>query len=323
MVPAIGGSGIAVSAVGPYDGNVGDDRSLESEQLIPRRAAIGPTTSVDRYLPTRHRTTVGAWCFLDAYGPDDVEAGPGMQVGPHPHTGLQTVTWLLAGEAVHRDSLGSVVTIRPGELNLMTAGHGIAHAESSPAVHPRLLQGVQLWLALPGTSRDVPPAFEHLDNLPVVDLEGARATVLVGTFAGVRSPATVFSPLVGLEVAVDPPNPVGLPLDPDFEHAVLVLTGSVMLDGRLMATGSATYLGRGRSQVVLTATAAVRVLVLGGEPYGEPLAMWWNFVGGSHEEIVGAREDWAAGRRFGPVRGFDGEPIPAPDLPPGRIRLRG
>ncbi len=291
------------------------------DRLVPRRATIAPGSEVTRYLPTRAHTTVGAWCFLDAYGPDDVSGGPGMQVSAHPHLGLQTVTWLFAGEVVHHDSLGSHQTIRPGELNVMTSGHGIAHAEVSPTHHPAWLHGVQLWLALPGAQRHAPPAFEHLADLPVAELDGGRATVLVGSLAGVRSPAAVASALVGAELVLDGAGPVSVPLESGFEHAVLVVDGPVTVEGRAAATGECGYLGRGRTRLTLAGPG--RVLLLGGEPYGEPLVMWWNFVGGSHEEIADARADWAAGRRFGEVRGFDGAPVPAPPLPPGRLRPRG
>ena len=292
------------------------------ELITPRRAPVGESTEVARYLPRRARTTVGAWCFLDYYGPDDVAAGPGMRVGPHPHIGLQTVTWLLDGEVLHRDSLGNVQPIRPGQLNLMTAGAGIAHAEVSPDPHPRWLHGLELWVALPDADRLAPPAFEHHPDLPVLDAGAASVTVLVGDVGGVASPATTFSPLVGADVRASGPPRSSVPLDPGFEHAVLVVDGSVVVDGSRLSTGDCAYLGRDRRQLVVAGDPSGRFLLLGGEPFTEPLVMWWNFVGRTAGEIGDARADWEAGRRFGDVAGEPGDRVPAPPLPPGRLTAR-
>jgi len=295
------------------------------EPMDPRPASIGAAT-VSRYLPRRGRSTVGAWCFLDYYGPDDVDGGPGMRVGPHPHTGLQTVTWLLQGDVVHRDSLGSVQSIRPGQLNLMTAGAGIAHAELSPDPHPRWLHGVQLWVALPDAQRHVPPAFEHHPDLPVADLGAATATVLVGELAGVRSAATTFSPLIGADVTVTGPGRAAVPLAADFEHALLVVDGTVVVDDRSFPTGACVYLGRARTGLVVAGDPAGRFLLLGGEPFTEPLMMWWNFVGRTADDIVEARADWESpsdgGTRFGDVAGHPAGRVPAPPLPLGRLKPR-
>src|SRR5918911_2639918 len=171
--------------------------------LLPgREVLLGESTRVRRLLPTLGRRMVGAWAFVDHYGPDDVAAGPGMQVAPHPHTGLQTVSWLVEGEIHHLDSIGSDVRFRPGELALMTAGHGIAHAEQSPATHPRFLHGAQLWVALPDADRDTAPAFEHHPVLPGFTSDGLTATVLVGSLGGATSPGTTHTPLVGADLAL-------------------------------------------------------------------------------------------------------------------------
>ncbi|HMD45640.1 MAG TPA: pirin family protein [Acidimicrobiales bacterium] len=290
--------------------------------LAGRRVALGQGTEVRRYLPTRRRATVGAWCFMDAYGPDDVSGGPGMRVGPHPHTGLQTATWLQAGAVVHHDSLGNVGTIEPGQLNLMTAGSGVAHAEVSGTPHPRWLSGVQLWVALPAGARRVPPAVAHHPDLGRADLGPVTATVLVGELGGARSPAAVYSALVGAELAVGSGR-AGVPLDPGFEHAALVLSGQVRLGDRPAGAGDAWYLGRGERRLVVEGDPSGVVLLLGGEPFTDPLVMWWNFVGGSDEEVRAAREDWEAGRRFGEVAGPGaGERMTAPPLPPGRLVVR-
>ncbi|HEY0573719.1 MAG TPA: pirin family protein [Pseudonocardia sp.] len=212
------------------------------ELLAGREVTLGESTKVRRLLPTLGRRLVGAWCFIDHYGPDEIADQPGMQVPPHPHIGLQTVSWLLDGAIRHRDSLGSDVTIRPGQLALMTAGHAIAHSEQSPAVHPVLLHGAQLWVALPRPSRDIPPAFEHHTDLPVLTDRGLRATVLLGELAGAASAGTVHTPLVGVDLALDAGADVRVPLEPDFEYAVLAPSGAgTVLDGPLPAdTGTDT-----------------------------------------------------------------------------------
>lgn len=290
--------------------------------LRPRRASIGEGTEVGRYLPTRSHTTVGAWCFLDLYGPSDVSDGPGMQVGPHPHVGLQTVTWLLSGEVVHRDSLGHHQVIRPGQLNVMTAGAGIAHAEESADRHPRWLHGLQLWVALPQALSQTAAAFQHLADLPVAEVGPARATVFVGELAGARSAATVHSPLLGAEITVVGAIPAELPVEREFEHAVVVVDGTVQVEGRSLPTGAGAYLPPGRHALAMAGEPSGRVVLLGGEPFTEPLVMWWNFVGSSADQIVSAREDWEADRRFGPVPGSQAPRVPAPALPPGRLVAR-
>ena len=280
---------------------------------------------VTRTLPNKQRRTVGAWCFLDAYGPHDLTGSDGMRVGPHPHTGLQTVTWLVAGEVLHRDSLGTTQEIRPGQLNIMTAGRGISHSEETPAAHSPALQGVQLWVALPHAVRDMPPAFASFADLPVVSDGGLTATVLIGSFAGSASPAPAHSPLLGADVTLDPGTDVAVPLRSDFEYAVLALDGTTTVDGVALSPGPLLYLETGRFSVRMAAPAgASRVLLLGGEPFEERLVMWWNFVGRDHDEIVQMRADWVDGTpRFGTVRGYDGPSIPAPAMPITRLVPRG
>jgi redox-sensitive bicupin YhaK (pirin superfamily) len=266
---------------------------------------------------------IGAWCFVDHYGPEDIAGQPGMRVPPHPHTGLQTVSWLFDGEILHRDGLGSLQRIRPGELNLMTAGQGIAHSEESPPDHPPALHGVQLWVALPAADRATSPMFEHHAGLPVVNDTGISATVLVGEFAGVRSPGTTFTPLVGVDVALEEASETRLPLESDFEYGAVVTTGRASIDGAGVVPGDLLYLGCGRSDLPVHTDGGARVLLLGGEPFDEEIVMWWNFIGRSHDEIVAFREDWASERRFAPVHGYDGGPLPAPPLPATRLRPRG
>ena len=286
----------------------------DGPQIIPGRAADVAGLPVQRLLPRPTRRTIGAWCFLDSFGP----VGPGtpMEVGPHPHIGLHTVTWLLDGEVVHRDSLGSEQAIRPGQLNLMTAGHGISHAEESPPQAGRL-HGAQLWVAQPEATRHGPPAFEHHAELPVVGLSdgraavgsGGRATVLVGTFGGVRSPARADTPLLGVELRLD--GRTSLAIDPTFEHGITVLEGVAALDDAPLPPGTTTYLAPGRIRLGLSSPGPATVLLLGGLPLEQRLFMWWNFVARSAEEIEQARADWEAGLRFGSVASML-DRVPAP-----------
>jgi hypothetical protein len=305
-----------------YGGTAATVADPDSVLLPGHDVPLGRYTTVRRLLPQRQRRMVGAWCFVDHFGPDEVAGRPGMQVPPHPHTGLQTVSWLVDGEILHRDSLGSLQTIVPGQLNLMTAGHGIAHSEESPADHPPVMHGLQLWVAMPDHARHAGARFDHHPGVPVVSAGDLTITVVVGTFAGERSPAAVHSPLVGAELVPAGDAPARLPLDPGFEYAVLVMAGSAEVAGVALPPGSLLYLGRGRSELRLRAPAGSRLFLLGGKPFAEPLVMWWNFVGRSHEEIAAARADWMAGRRFGAVSGYAGEPLPAPAMPTTRLKAR-
>jgi quercetin 2,3-dioxygenase len=289
-----------------------------------RKTIVGDGTEVRRLLPQRTLRTIGAWCFLDHYGPDEVSRGPGMQVPPHPHIGLQTVTWLFQGLVLHRDSLGSRQLIRPGELNLMTAGRGISHSEESAAGRPPVLHGLQLWIALPGEQRHAEPRFAHHDSLPAVREDGAVVTVAIGEYRGERSAAEVFSPLAGYEVAVPGGDDFTLPVREDFEYGVVAVDGSAVVAGALIAPGLLAHLAAGRSEIRLSPASGrrlARFFVVGGAPFGEPLLMWWNFVARSGEEITRAREDWVAGR-FGHVQGYPGDPLAAPALPPVPLKPR-
>ncbi|MGX2993020.1 pirin family protein [Streptomyces sp. JNUCC 64] len=293
------------------------------ELLSPRRVQLGESTEVRRLLPNLGRRMVGAWAFVDHYGPDDIADEPGMQVPPHPHIGLQTVSWLHDGEVLHRDSTGSLQTIRPRELGLMTSGRAISHSEESPRPHARFLHGAQLWVALPDAHRHVEPGFEHHANLPRVTAPGLTATVILGDLDGAASPGTVYTPIVGADLALTRGADVRLPLEPDFEYAVLSMSGEARVDGVPVLPGSMLYLGCGRTELPLSAESDAGLMLLGGEPFAEELVMWWNFVGRSNEEIVQARKDWMEGTRFGEVKGYDGAPLPAPQLPPGQLKKRG
>lgn len=300
--------------------------------LEARKAAIGDGTEVRRLLPQRALRTIGAWCFLDHYGPDDTSAGPGMQVPPHPHIGLQTASWLFDGLVLHRDSLGNEQLIKPGELNLMTSGRGIAHSEESPSGRPALLHGVQLWIALPREHRFTDPDFAHYADLPVIDSGTARITVVAGEHAGERSPARVFTPLTGLEVVLADGGEVTLGVREDFEHGVLAADGPATVTAGTRADhpdpataaigpGLLAHLPTGGSAITLAAPGPCRFFVVGGVPLGERLVMWWNFVARTGEEITVARDAWMNGE-FGEVRGYQGNPLAAPPLPPGGLKAR-
>ncbi|WP_405792756.1 pirin family protein [Streptomyces sp. NBC_01506] len=293
------------------------------ELLSPRHVKLGESTEVRRLLPNLGRRMVGAWAFVDHYGPDDIADEPGMQVPPHPHMGLQTVSWLHDGEVLHRDSLGSLQTVRPRELGLMTSGRAISHSEESPRPHARLLHGAQLWVALPDAHRDVDPHFQHHADLPVVTAPGLSATVILGTLDGTTSPGTTYTPIVGADLTLTPGTDARLPLDPDFEYAVLAMSGESEVDGVPVPAGSMLYLGCGRTELPIRTDSPAGLMLLGGEPFEEEIVMWWNFIGRSHEEIEAARKDWMDSTRFGDVTGYDGTRLSAPELPPVALKPRG
>ena len=290
-----------------------------SQRIATRETTLGDSMIIRRALPQKNRRMVGAWCFLDHFGPVDVSRGDGLRVGPHPHIGLQTFTWPLEGEILHRDSLGYVQLIRPGQVNLMTAGRGISHSEESPQPHPPRLHGLQLWIALPESQRFCEPAFEHYPELPVVERDGFRITVLVGEALGQLAPTRVYSPLVALDLHASGPGNVELPLRSDFEHALLVAQGEVLIRGEEQPLGPGTllYLGAGRGELALRADAPARLLLIGGEPFAEDILMWWNFVARSRAEIDQATRDWNMERAYGSVQGYPGPRLQAP-LPPWR-----
>jgi redox-sensitive bicupin YhaK (pirin superfamily) len=244
---------------------------------------------------------VGAWCFADHMGPADVTENSGLDVGPHPHIGLQTVTWLIDGQALHRDSLGSEQVIKPGELNLMTSGGAVSHAEEATGHYRGTLEGIQLWVALPEETRHGPAAFEHHADLPQTELDGAVATLLLGELGELSSPARHDTPLVGVDLALHGRSTV--PLRAEWEYALVVLEGSVAVGDQPLVPGRLGYLGRGRDELGIDVAEDSRALLLGGEPFPDPLVMWWNFVARDRSEIDAAYASWAAqDDRFGTVR---------------------
>jgi redox-sensitive bicupin YhaK (pirin superfamily) len=295
--------------------------------LTAREVPLGGPRAmrVRRTLPQRARSLIGAWCFADHYGPHDVATGGGMDVAPHPHTGLQTVSWLFSGEIEHRDSSGAHALVRPGELNLMTGGSGVCHSEvSTPGT--TTLHGVQLWVVLPDEHRHTGRDFQH-HVPPVLDLDGAEARVFLGTLAGRTSPVGTFTPLLGAELVLAPRARLELEVDPSFEHGVLLDTGSVAVAGRDLSPAELGYVGAGDRvlELVNRADEPARLLLLGGTPFTEDVVMWWNFVGRGHEEIAGFRREWQEeSDRFGRVEGYTGTPhrLPAPVLPNARLTPR-
>ena len=255
---------------------------------------------VRRALPQSGRRTVGAWCFADHFGPADVTEGSGLNVGPHPHTGLHTVTWLIDGQALHRDSLGSEQVITAGELNLMTAGAGVTHAEEATGHYRGRLEGIQLWVAQPEATRHDAPAFTHAADLPRLEAGDAALTVFLGSHGPTTSPVPIDSDLVGLEIDVRGRSP--LELRRDYEYALIVLRGALLVRGTLVTPGHLAVLPRGLDEVELASREPTRAVLLGGVPFDEPLFMWWNFVARGRDEVDAFRESWARGdERFAPV----------------------
>lgn len=291
------------------------DQLLESRD-VPLGGLRGLT--VHRTLPQRAIPTIGAWCFVDHFGPTTEP----MAVLPHPHTGLQTVTWPIAGQIRHRDSLGSDVVLRPGELNLMTSGDGVSHSEFSVGDPEAPMHGIQLWVALPDATRAGPADFEHVTDLPQVEGPCWSGLVIVGTLAGASSPARTHTPLVGAQLSIKAGR-AEIPVDPSFEHGVLAVDQDVEVAGDAVPHRQLQYLAPGRESIVIESEVDTTVLLIGGEPFEEDIVMWWNFIGRSHEEIAAARVDWEdAAERFGRVEGHGDQVIPAPPMPEVRIKPR-
>lgn len=284
------------------------------ERIALRKAEVGDGLFARRALPYRDRRMVGAWCFLDHLGPVAFEADHGLRVGPHPHIGLQTFTWMIEGEVEHRDSLGNQQVIRPGQVNLMSAGRGISHAEDSVPGQSGRIHAVQLWIALDEAHRHAEPAFQHYPVLPLIERHGFRITLLVGEGFGQASPVAVHSPMVGMDIAATAAGRVTIPLNPDFEHAVLPLVDEIEIDGERFDPEAMAYLSPGADQVVLNGGAGSRSVLVGGAPFAEDILLWWNFVARTTEEIRVATDDWNAGRGFGTVVGSSSRMLVAPDV---------
>ena len=295
--------------------------------LEPRLVKLSTRTGAEvrRTLPNAKKRMIGAWAFVDHLGPtlqDD-----GMVVAAHPHTGLQTVTWLFEGRFEHRDSIGTVQFIEPGQLNLMTAGRGIAHSELAMS-DSKILHSIQLWIALPEEVRKMVPEFEHQSDLPSVRIEGISATVFAGALEGLpteRAATKIYSPLVGAELRLAPGTSGTLPLNQSFEHGFLVVQGLVAIDAENVPLTTMSYLPTGSAGVSITnaGNSEAIVILLGGEPFNEPIVMWWNFIERSHEEIVEARERWNNADPGIPAFADEiGGRTPAPELPNVTLKAR-
>ncbi|MDO5512894.1 pirin family protein [Corynebacterium sp.] len=285
--------------------------------------------TVNRTLPQKQRSLIGAWCFVDHYGPDDVSTTGGMDVAPHPHTGLQTVSWLFEGTITHHDSGDNHAVVRPGEVNLMTAGAGICHSEVTTQA-TTILHGVQLWTALPDTARHGPRRFDHYAPEPVL-IDDAHVLVFLGSLLGSTSPVETFTPLVGAEIRLEAGASISIDVDPAFEHGLLVDHGDIDLEGVPVAPTELAYTGVGEQRLRIrnNGTTQARMLLIGGEPFTEEILMWWNFIGRTHSEIEDYRAQWQAeDERFGVTEGYIGHDpegltrLPAPELPNARIRPR-
>ena len=272
-----------------------------------RNVILGENFPIKRALPQSQLRNIGAWVFLDHAGPSTFETGNGMDVGPHPHIGLQTFTWILQGEVIHRDSLNNNQVIRPYQVNLMTAGRGISHTEVS---HPnsKELHVAQLWIALPKEKRDIAPDFEHYPDIPHIEDDCHHIHILVGEYHRHISPVKVHSAMTALDIQGKKDTSITIDLKNDFEHGILLLEGSVAVNQQSITMQEIMYLPTGIDSITLQLTANSRLLLIGGTPLSEKPIIWWNFVSWSHEEIVQAREDWQRNHeRFGEVSGYSGK----------------
>lgn len=273
---------------------------MSIEHLNSQPATVGPMT-VRRAIPQRGRRLIGAWCFADHMGPLAVSPTSALDVAPHPHLGLATVTWLLDGVMLHRDSLGSEQVLRPGEVNLMTAARGVAHSEEAVDDFAGLMEGIQLWLALPDTTRLGPGAFDHLRDVPEIVETQMRAKVFMGEWLGAASPLRRDADVVGAQLQFR--GRADLELDPRYEYGFIVLRGRVRCESDLFEVGSTIYVATGATHVVIETADDATLIVLGGVPISQPIFMWWNYVGTSREEVETANDEWVNDTgRFGTVK---------------------
>ncbi|HUH53955.1 MAG TPA: pirin family protein [Microbacteriaceae bacterium] len=341
---------------------VEDPNEASNSVLIiePRDVPLGGVRAMNvrRTIPQRARTLIGAWCFLDHYGPDNVTNSGGMNVAAHPHIGLQTVSWLFSGEIEHRDSAGFHALVKPGELNLMTAGSGISHSERSTK-NTTVLHGAQLWVALPKHARGVEKTFAHYEP-QIISGAGWQAQVFLGSLLGDTSPVKTYTPLLGAEIRLEAGTELLLDsassFEAEFEHGVLVDSGEVEVavngdakNPTSVQKDDLAFINSGARSLTITAGGeGARILLIGGTPFGEQIVMWWNFIGTDHDEIAQARSDWQAelngvgvgdpsdpdvasrsdvpegkNGRYGLPQGEPEPPLPAPKLPLVKLMPRG
>lgn len=285
------------------------------ERITARKGSLGEGMEIARVLPTKQRRMIGAWCFLDHLGPIEFAEDAGLHVGAHPHTRLQTFTWMIEGEIMHRDSLGSAQVVRAGQVNLMTAGYGISHTEDSVQPGQRL-HAAQLWIALPDSVADQAPAFIHYAQVPQWQEQGCAWFLMAGSYGEQAAPTELHSPLLGLEVLSAEAAAVRLVLESDFEYGVLALSGGFTLDGEFFGPDTLAYLAPGRTAQDVQLQSGTRLLVIGGVPFTEPVTIWWNFLGKDLATIRGYRAQWEArDARFGEVAQGEDRRVEAPALP--------
>ena len=282
---------------------------------------VTPTThdlgqfEVRRVLPSKARSMVGPFIFVDEFGPSQLDVGSGMDVRPHPHINLATVTWLFQGAIDHRDSIGSFSTIRPGTVNLMTAGSGIVHSERSPQDERKngpMLYGMQTWLALPDGREEIDPAFEAIGGLPVIDDGAAQATVIMGELWGKRAETTTYADTIYAEIVLGGGGSIPIEAEAE-ERAVLLVGGEAEIDGVALKSFELSILKPG-VEMKLSSRTGARVMLMGGEAFATERHAWWNFVSSDRDRIEQAKRDWREGN-FPPVPGDSEEYIPLPDVP--------
>jgi redox-sensitive bicupin YhaK (pirin superfamily) len=303
-------------------------RTNMSQILETRSVKLNTRVNIEvrRTIPNRKLRSIGAFCFVDYFGPtDQTEA---MVVAAHPHTGLQTVTWLFEGEVEHRDSIGSVQVIKPGQLNLMTAGKGISHSELSKKTEGRL-HGIQLWVALEDKDRFTSPSFEHVNENQELAKEGMKLKVFMGELMGISSPAKLYSKLVAAEIELQP-GEHELDVNPEFEHGLLLVEGDYESEGEKVQEAELVYFETGQSKIKISVKTKTKLVLIGGEPFKERLVMWWNFIARSHAEIEEMRVMWndqenreKGQDNFGVFEDEVGGWIPAPEMPNVQLRGRG
>lgn len=283
------------------------------KKIATHKALVGDHVPIRRALPHKERRTIGAWCFFDHFGPLNLKNSNGLKVAPHPHMGLQTFTWTLQGEILHRDSLGSLQQIKSGQVNLMTAGNGISHSEES--LPDTTLHGVQLWIALPDEVRNMEPDFIHYPHMPTLNHDDLLITLLAGDFLDLHAPTKVYTPLIGLDLNALKNTSTTLPLNPKFEYGILPLVGNIDVEGELVDLETLLYIGCGRTELSITVPKDARVMMIGGEPFKEEIFLWWNFVARSKQEIIDATNAWNNKTRFGEVKNYPGDRLIAPNMP--------
>ena len=280
-----------------------------------RSAEIGRGTVIKRALPSRQKRMIGAWCFLDHAGPVTFPQGDGLDVGPHPHIGLQTFTWMIEGTMMHSDSIGSKQLIRPKQVNLMTAGYGISHTEVAPDTETRM-HAAQLWIALPHDKINMAPQFDHYPVLPIVEKDNIEFTVLVGEFMDTVSPVKVHTELLGIDFFAKEQTKTRIPLNPKFEYGFMALEGDAIVNGHDLNSDNMVVLEPGISQIEVELPKGSRLLLIGGEPFESPILLWWNLVGRTQEELKTATEQWInQDARFGTIPDYDGPRLEAPAFP--------